>query len=186
MQNESDAEDVSNLPVCGRPLSQETISGAGRALSDAAGYTELNRAMTDDSWNPFLSEDDFNLASWLVRSKVAKTQINTYFAKVWVAQRADHSAPPIPCDNTSPFSTYLVSTWCGQKPLSMMVDMQQLSFIRILLTMSATGSARSCIDLIWSMHLFGNMIRVGSDYILRYIQWTGRGINRYEISPDKF
>jgi len=48
MQNDSDAEDVSYPPVCGRPSSQETISGAGRALSDVADYTKRNRAMTDD------------------------------------------------------------------------------------------------------------------------------------------
>jgi len=81
MQNDSDAEDVSYPPGCGRPSSQETISGAGRALSDVAGYTELNRAMTDDPWNPFSSEDGFNLASWLVQSKVAKSQIDAYFAE---------------------------------------------------------------------------------------------------------
>jgi len=81
MQNNSDAEDVSHPPVCGRPSSQETISGAGRVLSDVADHTKLNRAMTDDPWNPFSSEDDFNLASWLVRSKVAKSQIDGYFAE---------------------------------------------------------------------------------------------------------
>ena len=48
MQNDSDLEDVSHSLVCGRPSSQETISGAGRALSDVAAYTKLNRAMTDD------------------------------------------------------------------------------------------------------------------------------------------
>ena len=48
MQNDSDAEDVSHPPLCGCPSSQETLAGAGRALSDVAGYTELNRAMTDD------------------------------------------------------------------------------------------------------------------------------------------
>jgi len=63
IQNDSDAEDISHPPVCRRPSSQETISSTGRVLSDVAGYTELNRAMTDDSWNPFSSEDDFNLAS---------------------------------------------------------------------------------------------------------------------------
>jgi len=76
MQNNSDAEDVSHPPVCRRSSSQETLSGAGRAPSDVAGYTELNRAMTYDPWNPFSSEDDFNLAGWLFRSKVAKSQIN--------------------------------------------------------------------------------------------------------------
>lgn len=81
MPNDSDAEDVSHPPVRARPLSQETIPGAGRVLGDVAGYTELNRAMTDDPWSPFLSEDDFKLASWLVRSKVAKSQIDAYFAE---------------------------------------------------------------------------------------------------------
>jgi len=30
------------------------------------------------------------------------------------------------------------------------------------------------------------MIRVGSEYILRFIRLTGGGIHRYEIGPDKF
>jgi len=79
MQNDSDAENVSHPPVCGRPSSQETSSGTGRALSNVADYTKLNRTMTDDPWNPFSSEDDFNLASWVVRSKVAKSQIDGYY-----------------------------------------------------------------------------------------------------------
>ena len=62
MQNDSDAEYISHQPICRRPSSQETISGAGRALSDVDDYTELNRAMTDDPRNRFSSEDDFNLA----------------------------------------------------------------------------------------------------------------------------
>jgi len=62
IQNNSDAEQVSHQPVSGRPSSLETISGAGRALSDVADNTKLNGAMTDNPWNPFSSEDDFNLA----------------------------------------------------------------------------------------------------------------------------
>jgi len=81
MQNDSDAEDVSHPPVCRGPWSQETISGAGRVLSDVADYTRLNMAMTDDPWNHFSSKDEFNLASWLVRIKIAKLQIDAYFAK---------------------------------------------------------------------------------------------------------
>jgi len=81
VQNDSDAVDVSHPPVSGHPSSQETISGAGRALSDVAGYTELNRAITDDPWNPFSSHDDFNLASWPIWSKVAKSQIEAYFTE---------------------------------------------------------------------------------------------------------
>jgi len=81
MHNDSDTEDVSHPPVRARPSGQETIPGAGRPLGEVAGYTELNKAMTDDPWSPFSSEDDFNLASWFVRSKVAKSQIDAYFAQ---------------------------------------------------------------------------------------------------------
>jgi len=81
MQNDSATEDVAHRRVCVRPLGQETIPGAGRPLSEVAGYTELNNAMTDDPWSPFSSENDFNLASWLVWSKVAKSQIDVYFAE---------------------------------------------------------------------------------------------------------
>ena len=81
MLQDSDEEDVSQLPDSGRPSSQETIPGASRALGYIAGYRELNEAMTDDSWNPYSSEADFNLASWLVRSKVSNSQIDVYFAE---------------------------------------------------------------------------------------------------------
>jgi len=70
--NHSDTEDVSHPPALKRPSSQETITRAGRPLSEVAGYTELNNAMTHDPWSPFSSEDDFNLRKWFVRSKVAK------------------------------------------------------------------------------------------------------------------
>ena len=81
MQHDSNEEDFSQPPDRWRPSSQESIPGARRALSDIAGYTELNEAMIDDPWNPFSSEGDFNLASWLVRSKVSKSEIDTYFAE---------------------------------------------------------------------------------------------------------
>jgi len=81
MQNDSDTEDVSHPLVRMRPSGQETIPGAGRPLGEVAGYTELNKAMTDDPWTPFSSENDFNLAPWFVRSKVAKSQIDAYFAE---------------------------------------------------------------------------------------------------------
>jgi len=68
----------------------------------------------------------------------------------------------------------------------MVVNIQEISIIGILSTMSATGIARSCIDQIWSTHLFGNINRAGSDYLPRCIQRTGGGIPRYEIGPDKF
>jgi len=81
IHNDSVTEDVSRPPVRARPSGQETIPGASRPLGEVAGYTELNKAMTDDPWSPFSSKDDFNLASWFFRSKVAKSQIDAYFAQ---------------------------------------------------------------------------------------------------------
>jgi len=81
MQNDSDTEEVSHPPVLVRPSCQETIPGASRPLGEVDGYTERNKAMTDDPWSPFSSENDFNLASWFVPSKVAKSQIDAYFAE---------------------------------------------------------------------------------------------------------
>jgi len=81
MLNDSDTEVVSHPPVRVRPSGQETIPGARRPRGEVAGYTELNKAMTDDPWSPFSSENNFNLASWFVRSKVAKSQIDAYFAE---------------------------------------------------------------------------------------------------------
>jgi len=63
MQNDSDTEDVSHPPGCVHPWGQETIPGAGKPLGEVAGYTELNKAMTDDPWSPVSAEDNFNLAS---------------------------------------------------------------------------------------------------------------------------
>jgi len=37
--------------------------------------------MTDHPWSPFLSDNDFNLATWFVQSKVAKWQIYADFAE---------------------------------------------------------------------------------------------------------
>jgi len=81
MHNDSDTQDNYHPPVCARSSGQDSIPGASRPLGEVAGYTELNKAMTDDPWSPFSSEADFNLASWFVRSKVAKSQIDAYFAQ---------------------------------------------------------------------------------------------------------
>jgi len=81
MQHDSDEEDFSPQPDRGRPSSQQSILGAGRAFGDVAGYTELNESMKYGPWNPFSSEADFNMASWLVRSKLSKSQIDAYFAE---------------------------------------------------------------------------------------------------------
>ena len=81
MQEDSDEDDLSQPPDRGRPFSQERIPGAGRALGDVAGYTELNDSMKNDPWNPSSSEANFDLPSWLVRSKVSKSQIDAYYAE---------------------------------------------------------------------------------------------------------
>ena len=81
MQHNSEEEDFSQPPDRRRPSSQESIPGAGRALGDVAGYRELNESIKNDLWNPFSSEANFNLASWLVCSKVSKSQSDVYFAK---------------------------------------------------------------------------------------------------------
>ena len=81
MQNDSDTEDLSHPPVRVRPSGQETLPDAGRPLGEVAGYTELNKAMTDLPWSPFSSENDFNLRSWFVRSNAARSQIDAYFAE---------------------------------------------------------------------------------------------------------
>ena len=79
---DSDTENISHLLARGHPSSgEETIPGTGRPLGEVSGYTELNKAMTDNLWSPFASEHNFNLASWFVRSKVAKSQIDMYFAE---------------------------------------------------------------------------------------------------------
>jgi len=81
MQNNSDREDVSHPPVCVRSSGHETIPGSSRLLGEVASYTKLNLAMTNALWSTFSSEIDFNLASWCVRSMVAKSQIDQYFVE---------------------------------------------------------------------------------------------------------
>jgi len=81
MQNDSYTEEVSHAPVFVRPSGQKTIPDAGTPLGEVGGYSELNKAMTDDPWSPFPSQNDFNLACWFVRSKLAKSQIDVYFAQ---------------------------------------------------------------------------------------------------------
>jgi len=53
MQNDSDAEDISHLPLWGCPSSEEIISVAGRALRDVADNRKLERDISDEPWNPF-------------------------------------------------------------------------------------------------------------------------------------
>jgi len=81
MQNDSDKKDSSHPPVHRHPSGSESIHSAGRLHSAVAGYTKWNKAMADNPCSPFLSESDFNLASWFVWSHVAKSQIDAYLAE---------------------------------------------------------------------------------------------------------
>jgi len=112
LDNDSHTEDVSHPVVRARPSGQETIPSAGRPLTEVAGYTELTKAMTDDPWSPFSSEDNFNLASWVARSKVAKAQIDAYFAQCLggTDHRSFHSTYTLRqhLNVVDPFREYLV------------------------------------------------------------------------------
>ena len=81
MEDDSDSEGVSRRPDISIPWSRQTMPDAGRPLGDVTGYDELNQAMLEEPWSPFSSERDFNLDSWFVQSKVAKTRIDNYFGK---------------------------------------------------------------------------------------------------------
>ena len=81
MEDDADSEGVPRRPYTSIPWNRQTIPDAGRPLGDVIGYEELNQAMLDKLQSPFSSVRDFNLASWFVQSKVAKTRIDDYFRK---------------------------------------------------------------------------------------------------------
>ena len=81
MEDDSDSEGISRRPDTSIPWNWQTIPDTGRPLGDVTGYGELNQAMLEEPWSPLSSEHDFNLASWFVQSKVAKTRIEDYFSK---------------------------------------------------------------------------------------------------------
>ena len=81
IQHDSKDEVISQQPVGEHLWSQATIPGAGRLLAHVDDYRELNQTMVVNPRNPFSSDIDFNLASWFVRNKVAKSQIYTSLAE---------------------------------------------------------------------------------------------------------
>ena len=81
MEDDVDSEGVARQPDTSIPWNRQTIPDAGRPLGDVTGSEELYQAMLEEPWSPFSSERDFNLASWFVQSKVAKTRIDNYFSK---------------------------------------------------------------------------------------------------------
>jgi len=111
MRHYSDEEDISQPAACGRPLSQNTIPGAGRPLGDVNDYSVLNQTMADDPWNPFSSEADFNLASCFVCNMVAKLQIDTFLANGLGGM--DSRSFWFRYDKISTYRTHLVITSCG-------------------------------------------------------------------------
>ena len=82
MEYDSDSEGVSRRPDTLISWSRQMIPDAGRPLGAVTGYEELNQTMLEEPWSSFSSERDFNLASWFVQSKIAKTRIDNYFSKV--------------------------------------------------------------------------------------------------------
>jgi len=103
-----------------------------------AGYTELNKAMTDDPGALSHPKTSLIWRAGLTRARYPSRRSTRTLPKVWAVLIADHCPPPIPCDNTSTYWTHFVNTSSGWKPVLMMVDMQQRSIIEILLTVSAT------------------------------------------------
>jgi len=81
MHQDSDTADVTHPPILARHLGQATIPCAGRSLSELVGYTELNKAITDDPWSPFSPDDEWNLSRWFVWTKVAKSKIDVDFGQ---------------------------------------------------------------------------------------------------------
>ena len=73
--------------------------------------------MLEEQWSPFSSERDFNLASWFVQSKVAKTQIDDYFGKGLGGMKhgSFRSAYSLekPLETLDPFREYLSWTKVG-------------------------------------------------------------------------
>ena len=114
MQHDSDKEDLSQPLDRGRPSSQESIPGTGRAVGEVAGIMEHNEAVIDYPWNPFSWEVSFDLVSWLVRSKVAKSQIDVYLAEGLrgMNARSFRSAYTMQqhLDVLDPFGKYLMRT----------------------------------------------------------------------------
>jgi len=53
MHNDLGTEDVSHPPVRARPSGPETLLGDGKPRGEVAGYTELNKAITNNPWSPF-------------------------------------------------------------------------------------------------------------------------------------
>ena len=62
------------------PARQEHFERAGDAIRDVNGFEREHHNLCNDPWAPFTSASSFKLASWLIQTKVSKSQINEYFS----------------------------------------------------------------------------------------------------------
>ena len=129
------------------------------------------------------SEKDFNLASWFVRSKVAKSQIDAYFAEGLGGRdsRSFFSTYTLPqyLDILDPFHEYLVRAEASiddGRLATIFYYRNIIDCVRYLIREVAYSS-----DIVYAPI---RQYEVRSDYIQRCIRRTGGGIPRYEIGPD--
>jgi len=76
---ESDTEVLNNTASLSGGQ-QTHFSEAGEAIGDVNGFEQEISNLCDDPWASFPRGQGFRLASWLLESKVPKSQINEYFA----------------------------------------------------------------------------------------------------------
>src|SRR5205807_6825975 len=91
-------------------------------------------------------------STWLAGSsgvRYPRHELTIILQRVWVAEMPDHFNQHTHYENTSMYSTRLVTILPGRKALWMMGKIEKLSILKILLTVSATYSPSSHIDLIW-------------------------------------
>ena len=59
---------------------QKHFERAGNTIRDVNGFEREHHNLCNDPWAPFTSASSFKLASWLIQTKVSKSQINEYFS----------------------------------------------------------------------------------------------------------
>ena len=76
IEDDSDTKGVSRQADTSMPGNLQKVPDAGRQVGDVTSCEKLNRALLDESWSPFSSEHDFNLACWFFQSKVHHQKSN--------------------------------------------------------------------------------------------------------------
>ena len=77
--DKSDTERVNNT-ACFSGGQQTHFPGAGAAIGDVNGFDQEISNVCDNPRAPFPSGQGFQLATWLLESRVPKSRINDYFA----------------------------------------------------------------------------------------------------------